>query len=84
MESGVFEAINSCSLRFENSSTKFYRFRPTDSFNLTISHNSTSENEKKPCNTKRKSSEIITLKKMLDNLRERPKTTLNDRHNCSK
>ena len=94
METGVFESINSCNgpnNKFENTTSRFYRFKSMDNNNLEKLTNGKSNNKENnvPQSTETKNSklqnycEIASLRKMLDYLREKPKITENSRHNCS-
>ena len=88
MESGVFESVNGCNNnKFENTSTKLYRFKSLDNLEVANCNSARKENKEnvQPPDSKGSKNiyEIGSLRKMLDYLREKPKNTENSRHNCS-
>lgn len=84
MESGLFEPINSTHTKFENSSTRLYR--------LKTSSGDKENDAAAPKDGKCKSKELKKptylnkkMRKMLENLREKPDSIENaDKHNTSK
>jgi hypothetical protein len=74
MDSGLFESCNQCNLKFEESTTKLYRFKMPKAPNLAIIDKKAKKNV---------FLDKSLLNRMLDNLRERTISGQNDRHNSS-
>jgi len=83
MESGLFEPISSTQTKFDNSSTRLYRFKLSsadkENYLAQLKDAKCDSNDiKKPSNLNKK------LRKMLENLREKPDSIENaDKHNTS-